>query len=54
MLVILEDAKTLDEAVFQAIGAASVCWDSEGVFESNQAKAIAEELLEGIREERWR
>ena len=51
--MILEDVKTLDEAVLQVVGYASVCWDSDGVFESEKAKAIAEELLEGIREERW-
>jgi len=45
----LDDAKTSQEAVFQAIGAASVCWehmDGTGVFDSDKAKEIGEELME--------
>jgi hypothetical protein len=40
--------ENLEEAVFQALGAASVCWESmegTGVFQSDRAKQIGEELL---------
>lgn len=46
---------SLDSAVFQALGAASTCWDSlrqAGVFDSTRAKAIGDRLLEFIRTER--
>src|SRR5207302_4508272 len=45
---LLTDAETLDELVFQALGAASVCWaypEKAGVFNSDRAKALGEELL---------
>lgn len=38
----------LEGAVFQALGAASVCWESlqeAGVFDSTRAKQIGEELV---------
>lgn len=41
----------IEEAVFQALGAASVCWESmtgTGVFQDQEAKAIGDELLERI------
>lgn len=34
--------------VYQAIGAASTCWDSEGVFLSEKAAHIAEGLISWI------
>lgn len=43
----------LARAVFQAIGAASMCWDdihSAGVFQSDVARSIGDGLLEFIRE----
>jgi hypothetical protein len=39
---------TLEEAVYQAIGAASMCWEDvakAGVFDSDRAKAIGDALL---------
>jgi hypothetical protein len=45
---VLEDATTLEEAVFQAVGAASMAWENPagaGVFDSDRAKAVGEELL---------
>lgn len=42
----------LESAVFQALGAASVCWESmegTGIFQSDRAKEIGEALLEVIR-----
>jgi hypothetical protein len=42
----------LAQAVFQALGAASMCWDdihSAGVFRSDVAKAIGDGLLEWLR-----
>lgn len=39
---------SLEAAVFQAVGAASVCWESmegTGVFQDDRARAIAEALL---------
>lgn len=44
----------IETAVFQAIGAASVCWESmsgTGVFDSDRAKQIGERLLEVIAEQ---
>jgi len=48
----LDQAETLENAVFQAIGAASVCWETPegaGVFNSDRAKAIGEELMAEIK-----
>lgn len=47
----LEHAESLEEAVFQALGAASACWDNlegAGVFQAERAHAIGVELLERI------
>lgn len=44
----------LSTAVFQALGAASVCWESmdgTGVFDSTRAKEIGDALLEVIMRE---
>lgn len=42
----------LEEAVFQALGAASMCWSEppNGVFESRRAEAIGQKLLQFISE----
>lgn len=48
----LEDATTLEECVFQALGAASVCWENPrgaGVFDSSRAHEVGDELVERIR-----
>lgn len=45
---ILDQADTLDALVFHAIGAGSACWehlDRAGVFDSERAKQIGDELL---------
>lgn len=47
--------KRLAEVVYQAIGAASVCWSNDtifhaGVYESDRAKLIANTLIDDIRE----
>jgi hypothetical protein len=42
---------SLESAVFQALGAASVCWENmsgTGVFQSERAKAIGDALLAEI------
>lgn len=42
---------SLESAVFQALGAASVCWESlegTGIFDSDRAREIGERLLEVI------
>lgn len=42
---------TLEEAVYQAIGAASMCWEDvakAGVFDSDRAKAIGDALLADV------
>lgn len=42
----------LSRIVFEALGAVSVCWDNlseAGMFDSTRARAIGEELLDGIR-----
>lgn len=49
---ILTDAETLNELVFQALGAASTCWETlngAGVFDSTRAKAIGDELVARLR-----
>jgi hypothetical protein len=51
----IESGTSLDEAVGVAIGAASVCWESPegaGVFLSERAAAISEELVAAIRDGR--
>jgi hypothetical protein len=43
---------SLEEAVGQAVGAASACWDNlegAGVFQSTRAKAIVEQLMDRIK-----
>lgn len=45
--------KDLEEAVFTALGAASVCWETiegAGVFDSSRCKNIGEQLMKRIRE----
>lgn len=47
---------SLESAVFQALGYASVCWepmDGTGVFQSEQAKDCGEKLLGFIRSPSW-
>jgi hypothetical protein len=47
-----DSCTTLEEAVYQAIGAASVCWDNvqgAGVFDEQQASSVAKDLLSVIR-----
>lgn len=42
-------ATPIEDAVFQALGAASVCWekmDNTGIFDSDRCKKIGEELIE--------
>lgn len=44
----------LEEAVYAALGAASVCWESmagTGVFQSDEASAIGEELVRFVQQE---
>lgn len=44
------------QAVFEALGAASVCWstpEGAGVFDSLRAEAIGDELLELLRAKLW-
>ena len=38
--------------VFQALGAASTCWDKDGVFESEKAKEIGDRLTAWL--EKWK
>lgn len=43
----------IESAVFQALGAASVCWEEmsgTGTFQSDRAKEIGEALIERIRQ----
>lgn len=44
------DAQTISSVIYQAVGAASVCWETPptGVFESERAKAIGDDALERI------
>jgi hypothetical protein len=43
-----EDA--LSAVIFQALGAASVCWDDDRVFESERAAAIGDSVVAYLRE----
>jgi hypothetical protein len=48
------DKLTLEEAVYQALGAASVCWENmedAGVFDSDRAKMIGDQLMDRIEQE---
>ncbi len=39
----------MESAIFQALGAASVCWESlenTGIFDSTRARQIGDELME--------
>lgn len=48
-----DEPLTLESAVFQALGAASTCWDhpeGAGVFHSDEARNIGEKLLKFIKE----
>lgn len=45
---------SVEAAIFQALGAVSVCWETpegSGVFDSDRAKEIGEALLEVVRAE---
>lgn len=45
---------TLEESVYQAVGAASTCWESmegTGIFQDDQAREIASTLMGKIRQE---
>jgi hypothetical protein len=50
----MDDPKTLEEAVFQSIGEASVCWEDvpTGVFDSTRAKRVGDELMAFIKKQR--
>jgi hypothetical protein len=44
------------EAIFEALGAASVCWstpEGAGVFDSERAKQIGDELLDLLKRKLW-
>lgn len=50
---LFEDCETPKEAVFQALGAASVCWESlehAGIFQSTKAELIGNQLIERLSE----
>lgn len=43
-----DDCETAEEAIFQALGAASTCWEHielAGIFESTRAKEIGDALI---------
>ena len=44
-----DDGPSLEAAVFQALGAASVAWHPDGVFDDRFARDIGEKLLGFIR-----
>lgn len=47
----LNKAKTLDELIFQALGAASMCWEdpgAAGIFDSERAKVIGEAVKNNL------
>lgn len=47
------DVTDVQELIYQTIGAGSMCWEdiySAGVFDSTEAKEIAEECLERLQQ----
>jgi hypothetical protein len=44
-----DHCESLEEAVYQAVGAASACWHDDGVFDEQGASEVAEDLLSVIR-----
>lgn len=47
------DAETVETAIYQALGAASVCWEhpeKAGIFDSDRAKFVGEQLIERLME----
>lgn len=42
-----QEMKSIDEAIYQAIGEASMCWSEtpKGIFDSTKAKQIADDLI---------
>jgi hypothetical protein len=42
------EPETLEEAVAQTVGAASVCWDENRVFMDREALAITEQLINWV------
>jgi hypothetical protein len=49
-----DDGPSLKAAVYQALGAASVCWESmngTGIFQDQRAVEIGERLIDFIRQE---
>lgn len=46
------DAETIDSVLFQAMGAASMCWSvpPKGIFDSTTARQIGDEAIERINE----
>lgn len=50
-LNMFNECTSAEEAIFQALGAASVCWENieqAGIFESTRAKLIGDELIERL------
>ena len=41
------------EAIGQAMGYASRCWDADGVFQSTEAAAVTEELIDLLQAKQW-
>lgn len=51
----LDQAENLEQAVFMALGAASMCWENPegaGVFQSGKALEIGEALMNRINREK--
>lgn len=49
-----EEKETLSNKVFQAIGQASMCWETlshAGIFDDKEATKIAEKLLQDIKDQ---
>jgi hypothetical protein len=47
------DPDDLESVIYQAVGCGSTCWedlDSTGVFQSDRAKAVADEAIGWIRQ----
>lgn len=50
---LFEDAEDWEQAVYYAVGAASMCWESvitAGVFDDTLARKVAEDLIDYIKE----
>lgn len=48
-----DDALTVEQLIYQAVGAASVCWENPGgagIFDDGKARGVADDALARLKE----